>query len=188
MKTVILLHGHSSWDTGATKIVDGKSVTESELVRDICTRVYNNTCELRDTRVILVPRKKSLTELTKFINKLTRNELRDAVIIEVHLNACGDSNVDRIETICYKGSKNGQILAQTALEIMQSVKGKSSGDRVLLRDKNEDGGYLCYNVIPVAILTEYAFLSSNKFDTLDKIKLMCDDYVTALTKIITKIR
>lgn len=182
MKTVFLLHGHSSWDTGATNIIS----SESDAVAKICSNVYLGTRHLENTRVVLVPRKKSLTELCETINQLSTN-VPNPYVIEVHLNAASDPNTDRIETICYSGSTAGKALAETALKHMQIIKGTSKNDRVLLRNKNEDGGYLCYRVKPVAILTEYCFMSNNKYKTTDSFNKMCDDYAKSLINLIKEL-
>lgn len=186
MKTIFLLHGHSAWDTGTTKTIDGKLVTESECVAKIVTNAYLRTRGLENTRVILVPRKKSLTELTREVNILC-GDTPDCSVIEVHLNAVMNKSVDQIEVIYYKGSERSKAFAKQALSILQGVKGVAKGDKLLPRDKNENGGFLCYNVKPRAILLEYAYLSSDKYCDTASLNKMLSDYTDGLVKIIESI-
>lgn len=182
MITVFLLHGHSYWDSGATTKINGTTYLESQIVRDVCLDVYKETLDLTNIRVVLVPRKKSLAELVKHINQLAKDVPGDKFVIEAHLNSASDKSVDRIEAIYWSGSTNGKLLAQKALASMQKYGIKTSSDRLVPREKNENGGYLCYNVAPPAVITEFCFLSH--ISSEEELNDMKHNYTKALINLI----
>ena len=148
-KRVVLLSGHNFISPGCHTVIDGKVITEFDLVTDIVANVFKRE---RLMGIDLVNKARNqFGDLVEEVNSLNADFL-----ISCHLNAY-DNKAQGTEVLYSHVSSRGKAFATMAQGKL--VKHLGLDDRGIKPTKpNERGGSILNKTKPVAILLEPFFL------------------------------
>lgn len=159
-KRVILLSGHNFISSGCHTIIDGKIITEFDMVTEIITKVFKNE---RLMGIDLI--NKARNQFGDLVSEI--NSLNGKYLISCHLNAY-NQKTQGTEVLYSAVSNKSRDLATMAQK--KIVKYLGLNDRGIKKTTFKDrGGSVLNKTKPVAILIEPFFLDAIKDKkTLDK--------------------
>jgi N-acetylmuramoyl-L-alanine amidase len=148
---IAIAAGHGGGDSGAT----GQNTNEASEAIQIVNRLADKLRADGQVEVAVVPHELNLVDEINWVNKYASDA---ALCVEVHKNAT--NNAHGIEVWYYGGDGGSQILAQKALDGIESVPGMPVS-RGVKPDTSNRWGSLGWirDTTPPALLAEMGFIS-----------------------------
>lgn len=148
---IMILPGHSHWDSGATNDKLGR--TEHSIVSAVAQKLFEME-NFNQHDVIFKNRNKSYAALPVEINSWGPE-----LVIELHLNAASNPDVQGTEVLIAKGSVGGRKYGKLILdELLKEYGFKNRGVKEI--DKLDRGGTLLYKTKAPCVIVEAYFLSA----------------------------
>ena len=167
---IMILPGHSSWDTGAVNYAIEQ--TEHRIVTDVAKKLFGRE-DLNQHDIVFKKRNKSYSELPNEINSWNPE-----LVIELHLNSASDHKVQGTEVLIAKGSVKGRLYGQKILDSLIAEYGfKNRGVKEIAR--TDRGATLLYRTKAPCVIVEAYFLSGVT-DEQNNDKFLVDKYVEAI--------
>ena len=173
MKKILLVIGHDYKDKGAYHIKH-----ERDICMEVATELFKQE-QWNDIDLVLKSRNNSYTNLPKEINEWNPN-----YIIELHLNAVSNPNVQGSEHLYYHTSKRGKAMAEILQKhCIKEFKLKDRGLKPI--NQGDRGANILKNTKAPCVIAEPFFITA--INTEAEFKELIQKYVAYLKDSIREI-
>lgn len=166
---IMLMPGHAKYfgDPGAVNTNLG--LTEYDIVKDVALKVFELD-DIDGVDIVLKARNSSYGKLAAEVN-----EWNPDYLIEIHLNAANDPNIQGTETLYYHSSTKGKNMASIfQKELVKALKYADRG--IKPKTKGDRGAALLQGTKCPSVILEGYFLSGIKSKDDTKVT----EYATAI--------